>query len=126
MVDAIKDLGAGPTVDVPSIADITGATRGDADSEAIVTMAAWDTWILTQISRWLLPWTTKIEGAAEYQIALRKHAINGKQLAQAIKAGYEYVKVQMEVVHYNKQVADPQSLLDELTGQEDIYHQAPS
>ncbi|OTA07035.1 hypothetical protein A9Z42_0078310 [Trichoderma parareesei] len=128
MVDAIKDLGTDPTVDIPSIADITGTTQGDADSEAIVTMAAWDTWILESDKQMKFALDNDIEGAAEYQLALRKHAINGKQLAQAqaeaIKAGYEYVQAQMEVVRCNKQVTDLQSLLEEFEGQEDIYREA--
>ncbi|KAL7812485.1 hypothetical protein V8C26DRAFT_437083 [Trichoderma gracile] len=128
MVDAIKDLGTDPAVDIPSIADITGTTQGDADSEAIVTMAAWDTWILESDQQMTFALDNKIEGAAEYQLALRKHAINGKQLAQAqaeaIKAGYEYVQAQAEVVRCSKQVADLGGLLGKFQGQEDIYHEA--
>lgn len=46
MVKAIKALESNPSVDIPSIAEISGTTKGDADSSAIATMAPWDTWIL--------------------------------------------------------------------------------
>ncbi|KAK1237728.1 hypothetical protein MKX07_003564 [Trichoderma sp. CBMAI-0711] len=128
MVDAVKDLATDPAVDIPSIADITGTARGDADAEAIVTMAAWDTWVLESDKQMSFAVDNDIEGAAEYQLALRKHAINGKQLAQAqaeaIKAGYEYVQAQMEVVRCNQQVADLQGLLGQFTGQQDVYLEA--
>ncbi|KAK5994343.1 hypothetical protein PT974_04817 [Cladobotryum mycophilum] len=128
MVVAIKDLQSNPNINVPSIADISGTTKGDADSAAIVTMAAWDTWVLESDSQMTFAVTNAIEGASAYQLALRKHAINGKQLAQAqaeaVKAGYEYVQAQMEVMRCTKQVADLQSLVDGYTGQEEVYLKA--
>ncbi|EHK19966.1 uncharacterized protein TRIVIDRAFT_155454 [Trichoderma virens Gv29-8] len=128
IVKAINDLESNPDVDVPSLSDISGTANGDADSSAIVTMAAWDKWILESDDQMTFGVTAGIEGAAAYQLALRKHAINGKQLAQAqaeaIKAGYEYVQAQMEVIHCKKQVDDLQSLINNYTGQEDVYLKA--
>ncbi|PNP49637.1 hypothetical protein THARTR1_09648 [Trichoderma harzianum] len=128
IVKAVKELESNPNVDVPSIADITGTTKGDADSSAIVTMAAWDTWILASDKQMTFGVDNEIEGATEYQLALRKHAINGKQLSQtqaeAIKAGYEYVQAQTELVRCTKQVEDLQNLINSYTGQEDVYHKA--
>ncbi|KAL7934087.1 hypothetical protein V8C35DRAFT_327538 [Trichoderma chlorosporum] len=128
IVSAVNDLESNPDVDIPSVADISGTTKGDADSSAIVTMAAWDTWILESDDQMTFAVKNDIEGATAYQLALRKHAINGKQLAQAqaeaVKAGYEYVQAQMEVVRCTKQVEDLQCLIDTYTGQEDVYIQA--
>ncbi|KAL7948624.1 hypothetical protein V8C42DRAFT_351664 [Trichoderma barbatum] len=130
IVEAINELPSNPDVDIPSLADISGTPNGDADSSAIVTMAAWDTWILESDDQLTFGVTEKIEGAAAYQLALRKHAVNGKQLAQAqaeaVKAGYEYVQAQMEVIRCTKQVQDLQSLIDSYTGQEDVYLKASS
>lgn len=128
MVKAIKALESNPSVDVPSIAEISGTTKGDADSSAIATMAAWDIWILESDNQMAFAVTAGIEGATAYQLALRKHAINGKQLvqiqAEAVKAGYEYVQAQMELIRCTKQVKDLQSLIDSYTGQEDVYLKA--
>ncbi|QYS94602.1 hypothetical protein H0G86_001931 [Trichoderma simmonsii] len=128
MVKAIKALESNPSVDVPSIAEISGTTKGDADSSAIATMAAWDIWILESDDQMAFAITAGIEGATAYQLALRKHAINGKQLvqiqAEAVKAGYEYVQAQMELIRCTKQVKDLQSLIDSYTGQEDVYFKA--
>lgn len=128
MVKAIKALESNPSVDVPSIAEISGTTKGDADSSAIATMAAWDIWILESDDQMTFAVTAGIEGATAYQLALRKHAINGKQLvqiqAEAVKAGYEYVQAQMELIRCTKQVKDLQSLIDSYTGQEDVYLKA--
>lgn len=128
IVTAVNGLQSNPDIDVPSIADISGTTKGDADSSVIVTMAAWDTWILESDDQMVFAVKAGIEGATEYQLALRKHAINGKQLAQAqaeaVKAGYEYVQAQMEVIRCTKQVDDLQKLINSYTGQEDIYLKA--
>ncbi|CDM30769.1 hypothetical protein DTO013E5_585 [Penicillium roqueforti] len=128
VVDAVKALESNSDTEIPSMGDISGTTEGDADSAAIVTLAAWDVWILESDHQMEFAVKNEIGGASEYQLALRKHAINGKQLAQtqaeAIKAGYEYVQAQMEVIVCAKQVNDLQGLIDEYTGQEDIYLQA--
>lgn len=91
-------------------------------------MAAWDIWILESDDQMAFAVKVGIEGASAYQLALRKHAINGKQLvqtqAEAVKAGYEYVQAQMEFVRCTKQVEDLQSLINSYTGQEDVYLKA--
>ncbi|KAL6700747.1 hypothetical protein J3F84DRAFT_402729 [Trichoderma pleuroticola] len=91
-------------------------------------MAAWDTWILESDDQMTFGVEAGIEGASEYQLALRKHAINGKQLAQtqaeAVKSGYEYVQAQMELIRCTKQVEDLQNLINSYTGQEDVYLKA--
>ncbi|KAK4075357.1 uncharacterized protein Triagg1_4478 [Trichoderma aggressivum f. europaeum] len=112
MDKAIKALESNPGVDVPSIAEISGTTKGDADSNDQMAFAV----------------MAGIEGATACRLALRKHAINGKQLvqiqAEAVKAGYEYVQAQMELIRCAKQVEDLHGLIDSYTGQEDVYLEA--
>lgn len=127
IVGAVKGYESNPEIDLPTTGVISGSTEGDADSAAIVTLAAWDIWILESDHQMEFAVSNEIEGASDYQLALRKHAINGKQLAQtqaeAIKAGYEYVQAQMEVIVCTKQVDELQVLLAGYTGQEDVYQQ---
>lgn len=91
-----------PNINIPSTGDISGTSQGDANAAAIVTMAAWDKWLLEADDQMAFAVENNIDSASAYQLALRKHAINGKQLAQAqaeaIKSGYEYVQTQMEVI----------------------------
>jgi hypothetical protein len=128
IVDAVKDLEHTPDIEIPSMGDISGTAEGDADAAAIVTLAAWEIWILESNQQMKFAVDNAIRGASEYQLALQKHAINGKQLAQAqaeaMKAGYEYVQAQMEVIVCAKQVKDLQDLINKYTGQEDICLQA--
>ncbi|KAF5861225.1 hypothetical protein ETB97_000480 [Aspergillus alliaceus] len=71
--------------------------------------------------------TKGIGGAAAYQLALRKHGINGKALAQAqaeaIKAGREYVLAELQYIKSNKDIADLKELRAQFSGQEKIYAQ---
>ncbi|KKO97277.1 hypothetical protein THAR02_10619 [Trichoderma harzianum] len=72
-----------------------------------ITNAAWDMWIPDSDDQMAFAVAAGIEGATAYQLALRKHAINGKQLvqiqAEATKAGYDYVQAQMELIRCTKQ-----------------------
>ena len=128
VVDAVQKLESQPDIDIPSIGDISGTSEGDADAAAIATVAAWDKWILESDTQMEFAIENKIEGAAEYQLALRKHAINGKQLAraqaEAVKAGYEYVQAQLEVILCDKQIESLQNWIETYEGEEDVYLQA--
>lgn len=42
IVNAVQTLESNPDADIPAIGDISGSSQGDADSTAIVTVAAWD------------------------------------------------------------------------------------
>ncbi|KAG5982019.1 hypothetical protein E4U55_002409 [Claviceps digitariae] len=125
MVDAVGQFETDPSVDIPSMDIISGSGKGDANAAAIVTVASWDKWILESDQQMEFAVGEDIDGAAEYRLALRKHAINGKQLAQAqaesVKAGYEYVQAQMEVIVSKQQIEGLQKLRDDYEDQEEIY-----
>ncbi|EDN99475.1 predicted protein [Sclerotinia sclerotiorum 1980 UF-70] len=99
-------------------------------SSAIVTMAAWDKWLLEADDQMAFAVGQGIDGASAYQLGLRKHAINGKQLAQAqaeaVKSGYEYVQAQMEVIRSSQNISDLQALKAGFHGQEAVYLEAKS
>ena len=128
VVRAIHELEANPDADIPSIADISGTSQGDENAALIVTLAAWDRWVLESDEQMQFAVNQQIEGASEYRLALRKHAINGKQLAQveaeAVKSGQEYVQAEMNVILCDKDIVALKQLRDNYTGQEEIYAQA--
>ncbi|KAB8293891.1 hypothetical protein EYC80_009367 [Monilinia laxa] len=119
-----------PNIEIPSTGDISGTSQGDANAAAIVTMAAWDKWLLESDQQMAFAVENNIGGASAYQLALRKHAINGKQLAQAqaeaVKSGYEYIQAQMEVIRCAKNIAELQALKAGFHGQEAVYLEAKS
>ncbi|KAI1075144.1 hypothetical protein F5B20DRAFT_595299 [Whalleya microplaca] len=128
VVRAVHELEANPDADIPSIADISGSSQGDGNAALIVTLAAWDRWALESDDQMQFAVDQNISGASEYLLALRKHTINGKQLAQVeaevIKSGQEYVQAEMNVVLCDKDIEALKKLRDAYTGQEDIYEQA--
>ncbi|KHN97469.1 uncharacterized protein MAM_04484 [Metarhizium album ARSEF 1941] len=130
VVDAVGQFEADPSVEIPSLDTITGSSRGDANAAAIVTMAAWDKWVLESDDQMEFAVSEGVDSASEYRLALRKHAINGKQLAQAqaesVKAGYEYVQAQMEVIVSQQQIDGLQKLRDGYEEQEAVYALAES
>ncbi|KAG8423082.1 hypothetical protein J3458_000002 [Metarhizium acridum] len=130
VVDAVGKFEIDPTVEIPSLDTITGTSQGDANAAAIVTMAAWDKWILESDEQMEFAVSEGVDYASDYRLALRKHAINGKQLTQAhaesVKAGYEYVQAQMEVIVSEQQISGLQRLRDEYEEQEAIYALAES
>ncbi|KAL1668395.1 hypothetical protein GGF50DRAFT_46686 [Schizophyllum commune] len=74
-------------------------SQGDGDSQAIVGVAAWDAWTLDVEDQMGYAVSEAIDGASDYLLELRKHAINGKLTTQAgvqtVKAGQEYVQNQL-------------------------------
>lgn len=130
MVDAVERFETDPTVEIPSMDNISGTGKGDANAAAIVTMAAWDRWILESDQQIEFAVNENVNGATDYRLALRKHAINGKQLAQAqagaIKAGYEYAQAQMDVILAQQQIDGLENLKNEFKGQEAIHAEAES
>lgn len=130
IVDAVGKFELDPNFEIPSTGNISGTGKGDANAAAIVTVAAWEKWVLESDQQMEFAVNEGIDGASDYRLALRKHAINGKQLAQAqaeaVKAGYEYVQTQMEVILSQQQIDGLQKLKDEFVGQEAIYALAES
>lgn len=127
-VKAAKALESNPDADIPTIGDISGSSQGDADTAAIVAPASWDKWVLESDQQLEFAVNNGIGGARNYRLALRKHAINGKQLAQSqaatVKAGQEYVQAVMEVISCNQDIKTLRDLLDRYQGQAEIYAQA--
>ena len=84
--------------DPTHLKDVQG---GAADANAEMALAAWDKWVLDSDDQMGYAVDQKIEGAAAFRAALRKHAINGKELArveaEAIKAGHEYIHATLEL-----------------------------
>lgn len=129
LVDAVKKLpGSKGDVDIPPIGDISGSGGTDADSSLIMTLAAWDKWELDCDQQMEFAMEQNIEGASEYRLALRKHAVNGRALAQAqteaINQGQQYVQATLEVYESDQDIKNLQDLMDIYTGEEEIYAQA--
>jgi hypothetical protein len=128
IVTAAKALESDPSVQIPSTDEISGSSQGDADAAGIVALAAWDKWILQSDQQMAFAVSQGIGRASDYQLALRIHAINGKQLvqaqAEAVKAGQQYVQAQMEVVLCEQDIQNLQELQSQYEGQENIYAEA--
>jgi hypothetical protein len=128
IVNAVKVTETDPSANIPPTNSITGSDQSDADAATIVALASWDKWVLESDQQMDLAVSLGIEGASDYRLALRKNAIDGKQLAQAqaeaIKAGQQYVQAQMEVVLCEQDIANLQELHDKYQGQADIYAEA--
>ena len=128
LVNAVKALETDPTADIPSTDTITGSSKGDANSATIVTLAAWDKWVLESDQQLEFAVGEGIDGASEYRLALRKHAINGKALAQAqaeaVNAGEQYVQLATAVVLCEKDIQNIKNLQSRYQGEDEIYHEA--
>ncbi|KAI8959809.1 hypothetical protein F5Y11DRAFT_331864 [Daldinia sp. FL1419] len=125
LVVGMRELENNPNADIPFFDKITGSADGDVDSRAIVTLAAWETWSLDADAQLNYAIEQGIDGASDYQVALRKQAVNGKALAQAqaqaIKAGHEYAQAVLEVVACNKDAANLKELLKQYQGNKEQY-----
>lgn len=78
---AVNDVAA---VDLNSAGgDVSGEDQSNADLAAIVSIAAWDEWMIQSDEQMAYAVEQKIEGAGAYQAELRRHAIDGKLLVQA-------------------------------------------
>ena len=128
VVEAIQQLESDPDADIPSIDDISGTNQGDADAATIVALAAWDKWVLESDHQMEFAVGEDIGGASEYRTVLRKHAVNGKQLAQAqteaIKAGQEYVQAEMDVIVCNQDIDELRRLQNQYENLADYYFQS--
>lgn len=127
-VNAIAVFENDPTADIPPTSDISGSSQGDADAAEIVALAAWDRWVLESDQQMEFAVAQNIENASKYRLALRKHAVNGKLLAQAqaeaIKAGQQYVQAAMEVILSEKDIQELEDLKNRYQGEDAIYEEA--
>lgn len=79
-----------PNVD-PAGGDVSGDDQSSADLTAIVSLSAWDDWMLQSDAQMGYAVSRGILGAGAYQLELRRHTIDGNLLvqarAQAVKLG---------------------------------------
>ena len=110
------------TEKIPTTDEVSGA---NGDAAAIQSLASWDKWQLESDDQLAFPVAQGIGGASAYQLALRKHAINGKQLAQAqaeaIKAGQGYVRARLEQHLAEQDTATLKKLVENLTAEEHTF-----
>ncbi|KAK5634675.1 hypothetical protein RRF57_010388 [Xylaria bambusicola] len=128
IVSAVQGTESDPNATIPPTNSISGSSQGDADAATIVALAAWDKWVLESDQQMDVAVSLGIEGASDYRLALRKNAIDGKQLAlaqaEAVKAGQKYVQAQMEVILCQQDIQNLQDLHDKYQGEADIYAEA--
>ncbi|APA11695.1 hypothetical protein sscle_08g064650 [Sclerotinia sclerotiorum 1980 UF-70] len=114
----------------PAGGDVSGDDQGSADLTSIVSLAAWDDWMLQVDSQLSFAIAQKIEGAGAYQLELRRHAIDGKLLtqarAQAVKLGQEYLQLWLQLHATQANAARLQQLFDTYQDEEDIALEAQS
>ncbi|EAW13548.1 uncharacterized protein ACLA_055960 [Aspergillus clavatus NRRL 1] len=127
-VQDIKVLDRDPKAKIPGYDDVTGNGAGDGDAQAIQSLAAWDKWVIESDDQLKFAVDHDIDGAIEYRQALRKHAVNGKQLAQtqaeAIKAGQAFIQAQLELNLSQKDIDDLQDLKKTFQGEEKAAEEA--
>ncbi|KAL1690569.1 hypothetical protein GGG16DRAFT_125546 [Schizophyllum commune] len=119
-VDAIiaaEGTGEGSLSPFPPSAD------GNEDLQALAGIAAWDKWTLDIEDQMKFAVCENIDGASAYLLELRKHAIDGKlttqSSAQTIKAGQEFVQVQLALQLAQADLARLQELRDSFEGEKE-------
>ncbi len=138
-VDDMEKLQNNPNAKIPTRdnnGDAKGDTPGevdqdvDADLTSIVSLSEWKQWQLESDAQLADAVDLKIDGAKEYRLALSKHALNGILLAQAqaqaVKAGQEYVKAQLEASLGAKDIDSIEKLKQEYKEAEDQVKKAES
>ncbi|KAF7941575.1 hypothetical protein EAE99_001212 [Botrytis elliptica] len=123
---AVNDVAA---VDLNSAGgDVSGEDQSNADLAAIVSIAAWDEWMIQSDEQMAYAVEQKIEGAGAYQAELRRHAIDGKLLvqarAQSVKIGQEYVQLWLQLQATKSNAARLQQLYDTYDGEQDAALEA--
>ncbi|KAK2599073.1 hypothetical protein QQS21_005479 [Conoideocrella luteorostrata] len=130
-VGKIDRLGDHDEIDLPTLGgDVSGSDGTDADASLIMSLAAWDEWGLDsdQQMEWaVLQQNPAIDGASEYRLTLRKHAVHGRALAQAqaeaVKQGQEYVQATLMVLQANRDIEAIDDLLAHYEEEKDAYAQ---
>ncbi|RAL12818.1 uncharacterized protein BO97DRAFT_343662 [Aspergillus homomorphus CBS 101889] len=131
-VGKIDRLGDHDDIDLPTLGgDVSGSDGTDADASLIMSLAAWDEWELDSDQQ--MEWATSqqnpaIDGASDYRLTLRKHAVHGRALAQAqaeaVKQGQEYVQATLMVLEANRDIEAIDELLAHYEEEKDAYAQA--
>ncbi|KAI5892077.1 uncharacterized protein SCHCODRAFT_02625241 [Schizophyllum commune H4-8] len=106
-----------------SLSPFPASPEGNEDLTALAGIAAWDKWTLDIEEQMKFPVDQNIDGASAYLLELRKHAIDGKlttqSSAQTIKAGQEYVQVQLALQLAQSDLARLQELRDSFQGEKE-------
>jgi hypothetical protein len=94
--------------------DLDQASLAQNELQQIFELASWDKWALETDQSMEFAISESIDGASEYRLELRKHAIDGKLVAQArsqaIKAGQELVLLKLTLAATQKDLARLQAL----------------
>ncbi|KAF3482829.1 uncharacterized protein GIQ15_02153 [Arthroderma uncinatum] len=124
-ITSIEELIKNPKAGVDEISDVIG---GAADASAIISLGAWDKWTLESDAQLAFAVEQDIKGAAAYRLELRKHAVNGKQLVQAqaetIKAGQEYIHLQLELNLCKRDIEDLKKFREEFEKKKALEEEA--
>ncbi|KAM3548669.1 hypothetical protein MY1884_009079 [Beauveria asiatica] len=128
-VGRIENLGGDDEIDLPTLGGhVSGSDITDADASLIMSLAAWDDWQLDSDQQMEWAVSQEIDGASEYRLALRKHAVHGRALAQAqaeaVKQGQEYVQATLMVLQAKRDIKAINHLLDHYEEEKDAYAQA--
>ncbi|OJJ96584.1 hypothetical protein ASPACDRAFT_1874688 [Aspergillus aculeatus ATCC 16872] len=128
----IDRLGDHDDIDLPTLGgDVSGSDGTDADASLIMSLVAWDEWELESDQQ--MEWATSqhdpaIDGASEYRLTLRKHAVHGRALAQAqaeaVKQGQGYIQATLLVLEANRDIEAIDELLAHYEEEKDAYAQA--
>ncbi|KAI5834573.1 hypothetical protein K523DRAFT_230246 [Schizophyllum commune Tattone D] len=106
-----------------SLSPFPPSAEGNEDLQALAGIAAWDKWTLDIEDQMKFAVSENIDGASAYLLELRKHAIDGKlttqSSAQTIKAGQEYVQVQLALQLAQADLARLQELRDHFEGEKE-------
>ena len=106
-----------------SLSPFPPSAEGNEDLQALAGIAAWDKWTLDIEDQMKFAVSEGIDGASAYLLELRKHAIDGKlttqSSAQTIKAGQEFVQVQLALQLAQADLARLQELRDNFKGEKE-------
>ncbi|APA12273.1 hypothetical protein SS1G_10715 [Sclerotinia sclerotiorum 1980 UF-70] len=108
--------------------DVSGDNQPNADLAEILSLAAWDDWMLESDAQMAYAVAQSIGGAGAYQLELRRHAIDGKLLvqarAQAVKLGQEYIQLRLQLHATQANKLRLQQLYDTYQGEEEAALEA--
>jgi hypothetical protein len=127
VVGIMQTLASNPGSSVPQMPS-TVSSANDLEIEKLETLAAWDKWQLDADNQLEVAIDNNIDGASDYRLELRKHAVDGKLLCQArteaIKAGQEYTQLSMTLFVAQANLKRLAQLRKNYQGEIDKYQEA--
>ncbi|KAL1753976.1 hypothetical protein FB107DRAFT_263818, partial [Schizophyllum commune] len=122
-IDNVEAINAAEGEGEGSLSPFPPSAEGNEDLQALAGIAAWDKWTLDIEDQMKFAVSEGIDGASAYLLELRKHAIDGKlttqSSAQTIKAGQEFVQVQLALQLAQADLARLQELRDNFKGEKE-------